>query len=237
MGRQDGRRPRTTFLHRFHDSADGFFGSAPRVDPHAGRARRISQGRPGPLVAELVAELVQRHVAQLKAQLLGPHPTPLESLLADQIAIIWLATMHAETQAASPAGGSLQLAAFRLRCAESALRRHLSTVKPWPRSAPSYRWSWRRRTRPDCSAKRRSGPEPSGLSRGCRDYAGQCPHSGHDVQRRSSVTSRVAHFGSRDMPVHSVLTYVSGTGPPSSRSCRPASWRLSRDSSSGSWTS
>jgi hypothetical protein len=37
--------------------------------------------------------------------------------------------MHAEIQAASPGAGSLQQAAFRRRRAESALRRHVSTVK------------------------------------------------------------------------------------------------------------
>jgi hypothetical protein len=54
----------------------------------------------------------------------------------------------------------------------------------------------------DCSTRRHSGPDPAGLSRGCRDYPGQFPHSGHDARRRWSVTSRVAHSGFGDTPDH-----------------------------------
>jgi hypothetical protein len=77
----------------------------------------------------LAVESVQRRVAQLKAELGGPCPTRLECLLIDQIAVTWLATVHSEIQAANPGAGSLQLAAFRLKRAESSLRRHLSTVR------------------------------------------------------------------------------------------------------------
>src|SRR5438094_357742 len=39
---------------------------------------------------------VQRDVQALRQQLLGPHPTPLESVLVDRICICWLALQHAE---------------------------------------------------------------------------------------------------------------------------------------------
>src|SRR5262249_700087 len=48
---------------------------------------------------------------------------------ADQIAITWLAALHGEIQAASPGAGSLQQAAFRLKRAESSLRRHVTAVR------------------------------------------------------------------------------------------------------------
>jgi hypothetical protein len=78
---------------------------------------------------QFAAESVRRRVAQLKAELQGPSPTRLEALLIDQISLTWLAAQHGEIQAASPAGGSLQQAAFRLRRAESAQRRHLTAIK------------------------------------------------------------------------------------------------------------
>jgi hypothetical protein len=49
--------------------------------------------------------------------------------LIDLIGVTWLATQHADIEAACPPGASLGQAAFRLKRAESALRRHLSAVK------------------------------------------------------------------------------------------------------------
>src|SRR5262249_49374550 len=40
---------------------------------------------------QLVAESVRRRLARLKADLGGPHATPLEFLLIDQVAVTWLA--------------------------------------------------------------------------------------------------------------------------------------------------
>lgn len=79
--------------------------------------------------ASLSAESIPRVLQDIKEQLKGPHPTPMETLLVDQIAVTWLATRHAEIQAASPGGDSLQMAEFRLKRAESAQKRHLTAVK------------------------------------------------------------------------------------------------------------
>jgi hypothetical protein len=78
---------------------------------------------------QLVRESVKRHLARLKAELAGPSPTALEKLLVDQVVVTWLAAQHGETQAASPGGASLAQAAFRLKRAESAQRRHLAAMK------------------------------------------------------------------------------------------------------------
>src|SRR3989454_7450443 len=45
-------------------------------------------------------EIIDREVQGLRAQLLGPQPTPLEKLLVDRICICWLAVQHAELHAA-----------------------------------------------------------------------------------------------------------------------------------------
>lgn len=72
---------------------------------------------------------IKRRLEDLKAELKGPHPTQLESLLIDQIAVTWLGSQHAEIMAASAATGSLDQAAFKLKRAESSQRRHLSAIK------------------------------------------------------------------------------------------------------------
>ena len=59
----------------------------------------------------------------------GPHATPLEKLLIDQVGVTWLAAQHGEISLADEPGGSLQQANFRLRRAESAQRRLLNAVK------------------------------------------------------------------------------------------------------------
>jgi hypothetical protein len=68
-------------------------------------------------------------VAGLKADLAGDEPTPIEALLIDHLAACHLAAQHAEIQAASGCGGSLEQANFRLRRAESAQKRLLHATK------------------------------------------------------------------------------------------------------------
>ena len=74
-------------------------------------------------------ESVKRRLAELKDQLRGAHPTALEALLVDLVGVAWLGVNHAEIQAASPAGGSLDQAAFKLRRAESSQKRLLAATK------------------------------------------------------------------------------------------------------------
>ena len=74
-------------------------------------------------------ESVKRRLAELKEQLRGAHPTALEAVLVDLVGVAWLGVHHAEIQAASPAGGSLDQAAFRLKRAESSQKRLLAATK------------------------------------------------------------------------------------------------------------
>jgi hypothetical protein len=74
-------------------------------------------------------ESIKRTLAEWKKRIKGPSPTALEAILADLIGVAWLGTQHAEIQAASPAGSSLEQAAFKLKRAESSQKRLLAATK------------------------------------------------------------------------------------------------------------
>jgi len=78
---------------------------------------------------KLAEESIPRRLKEMKAELAGPDPTPLEKMLIDMIGATWLAAQHGEISAASPPGASLRQANFWLKRAESAQRRLLNTVK------------------------------------------------------------------------------------------------------------
>jgi hypothetical protein len=77
----------------------------------------------------LVAESMKRQLADLKAQLKGAHPTALEGLLADQVALGWLASRHAEIEAAHAGDAAHPSALVHLKRAESAQKRFLSASR------------------------------------------------------------------------------------------------------------
>src|SRR5262245_48430536 len=121
----DGERLAIDRLKKFLDMNPGIWSRAGDLTTVAERAW-----------VELIAgedqfrtESVKRRLAELKDQLKGPHPTALEALLVDLVSVAWLGTQHAEIQAASPAGGSLDQAAFKLRRAESSQKRLLAATK------------------------------------------------------------------------------------------------------------
>jgi hypothetical protein len=78
---------------------------------------------------KLVLEAVKRHVARMKGELAGPAPTPIERLLIEQVALSWLASRYAEIAAATPGTSSLGEAKVRLKRAESAQRRFMTSIK------------------------------------------------------------------------------------------------------------
>lgn len=77
----------------------------------------------------LMVESIKRQVADMKVQLAGPTPSPLESILVDQAVCTWLATKHAEMDAAKPGRSGLGEASFKLKHCESAQKRHLAALK------------------------------------------------------------------------------------------------------------
>jgi hypothetical protein len=74
-------------------------------------------------------ESVRRHIQQLKADLLGPHPTRVEQILVEDIAVCYLAARHSELAAAQPGNQSLGQAALRIRRCHSAQRRLQRALK------------------------------------------------------------------------------------------------------------
>ena len=103
----------------------------PQIWQRAGDLAAIAEKNWTELLAEknhLVAESVKRMVDKLKSGLAGEHPTQLEALLVDQVAVCLLGTQYAEMQAATT-GGTLHQAAFRLKRAESSQKRFLNAVK------------------------------------------------------------------------------------------------------------
>jgi hypothetical protein len=77
----------------------------------------------------LAIECTKRKLAELKDELQGSNPTPMESLLVDTIAVAWLGCQHAEIQASAPTTGSIEQATWKLKRAESSQRRLLTATK------------------------------------------------------------------------------------------------------------
>jgi hypothetical protein len=77
----------------------------------------------------LGTESVKRHVEQLRADLGGPCPTPVERLLVDRAVVCYLSLSHAELASARPDPSSPAQVAIRLKRCESAQRRYLSALR------------------------------------------------------------------------------------------------------------
>jgi hypothetical protein len=76
-------------------------------------------------------EAVGRKLAELKAGLAGPEPTPLERLLVERIAVCWLEVHHLDLEVAAlprvPAAGPPGV--YAQRRLDSAQRRYLQAIK------------------------------------------------------------------------------------------------------------
>lgn len=77
----------------------------------------------------VLSESLRRQVGQLKLDLVGATPTPLEKLLADRIVAAWLAVHYAEICEASRESSGGKLAAMRLKRLESANKRFHAAIK------------------------------------------------------------------------------------------------------------
>ena len=76
----------------------------------------------------LLKESLARRLAELKAGLAGPAPTPLERLLAERAGIVWLQLAYADAAAAQARDVSIKQALFALKRQESAHRRFLTAL-------------------------------------------------------------------------------------------------------------
>ena len=77
---------------------------------------------------QLMLESMARHVAQLKANLVGPNPTPLERLTVQRVVACWLAAQFADRACATADGGEIQTNAWARR-QQMAEKRYQTAVK------------------------------------------------------------------------------------------------------------
>jgi len=77
----------------------------------------------------LAVEALRLAAEGLRAELEGEEPTGLEKLLVGQVVGHWLETCHAQIQAADSKGVPIAHASFGLKCAESAQKRYLASMK------------------------------------------------------------------------------------------------------------
>lgn len=109
-----------------------FLATHPEVHETVGDLARLAEEAWTDLLAgddALVKESLRREVSALKADLSGPHPTGLEKLLVDHVAVCHLAERHAELLEAQPAPATQGQALFRARRSESTQRRLLAAIR------------------------------------------------------------------------------------------------------------
>lgn len=97
-----------------------------RGDPAREAEDRLVEAWSGKnLVAQ---EALRRRVAQVRAELAGPDPTPIERLLAERAALCWLGVYRLEALAA-PADPTKRRAVFLQKQLDGAHRRFLSSLR------------------------------------------------------------------------------------------------------------
>lgn len=77
----------------------------------------------------LAAEAIQRQLNQLKTDLLGENPGPIEKLLGDEVVATYLETRFLQTLAADSPAKTASGTNEWLKRAESAQKRHLASVR------------------------------------------------------------------------------------------------------------
>ncbi len=78
-------------------------------------------------------KMIEVQLADMRRELAGDHPSPLESLLVNRIVLCWLDSMAADTLLSQrmAAGCSLELGEFYQRRAERAQRQYLRAVQTY----------------------------------------------------------------------------------------------------------
>jgi len=105
---------------------------APDIAEELGNLDRLARAALLNLVAQenlLLQEAMTRHLDRMVAEIAGPGPSPLEALLAEQIALCWQQLRLAETRRAQIQGCSLTHAAHYEQCISRAQRRYLQAIK------------------------------------------------------------------------------------------------------------
>ncbi|HUY32084.1 MAG TPA: hypothetical protein VMV69_04830 [Pirellulales bacterium] len=74
-------------------------------------------------------EAVRHKMAELRAELMGEHPSALERLLVERVVVCWLHAYHADEQTCNMGSITLPWAEYRQRNQDRAHRRYLSAMK------------------------------------------------------------------------------------------------------------
>jgi hypothetical protein len=79
----------------------------------------------------LLYQSVERKLDDQRAELAGPHPSPLEKLLVERVAACWLQTMYADALYAQARGPGATPGVLRelMKRQESSQRRYLAAIK------------------------------------------------------------------------------------------------------------
>jgi len=77
----------------------------------------------------LVRESVTRKLDQMRAELGGENPSPLEKLLVERIVATWLHLAHLEAVYAGKESMTLELGGYYQRALNAASKRHLSAIR------------------------------------------------------------------------------------------------------------
>jgi hypothetical protein len=115
-------------LPRLREILDNY----PEVWEHAGDLEKIVVRAWTDLLAgddPLGLEAVRRKADQLRTDLEGDNPTPIERLLVGGVVSTWLELAHAQLQGATPGSKRAGVANYDLRRSESAQKRHLAAIR------------------------------------------------------------------------------------------------------------
>jgi len=121
----DGDQQALDWLRKFLDANPQVWGTLGDLARTAERAwiELISSGD------ALAGESIRRQLAQLKTDLVGESPSPVEKMLGDQVVATWLEVKYLEAVSADAKGQSLTQAGLLLKRLESAQKRHLVAIR------------------------------------------------------------------------------------------------------------
>ena len=78
---------------------------------------------------KLIAESLARKAADMRSELSGPNPTPLEQICVQRVVAMWLEMQWTDTTFPEPTGKTLDVQKFVLKRKDSAERRFSASVK------------------------------------------------------------------------------------------------------------
>ncbi len=77
----------------------------------------------------VIREALTRKLDEMRAELSGPTPTPLEKLLVERVVATWLHLHHLESEFASKASYPLELGVYYQKAISAAQKRYLTAIK------------------------------------------------------------------------------------------------------------